>query len=119
MSAKTNMAWLGYHAARCSFGFSWELASAADILAGLQKLEDYYSHTADSDVYTFAMCASFHNLLNHLTVHLIQHRKRHISTSTGAMTNWKKFSRMLKKQYVYILAALLHQCVHMLNLLFV
>jgi hypothetical protein len=36
--------------------------------AGLQKLEDYYSCTADSDVYTFAMCESFHNLLNHLTV---------------------------------------------------
>jgi hypothetical protein len=33
MSAKTNMAWLGYHAAGCSFGFSRGLAGAADILA--------------------------------------------------------------------------------------
>ena len=36
--------------------------------AGLQNLEDYYSHTADSNAYTFAMCALFHNLLDHLTV---------------------------------------------------
>lgn len=77
--------------------------------AGLQKIEEYYSRTAECDAYTFAMRSLTSPLFSSILINLFQcsihHRKRNIFASTGVTTNWKVYSSRLRKRSVTILCA--------------